>query len=160
ADIELAAAIFHRQHHHHVLIAATDLHGFARLAGEFVHFLGGGAEQIEAEGAAQAVVVGALPEPDLALAYAVEQVVGHQIVDDGIDGGKRRADGAGDFIGGAGLFDLLQIVENLQRAVDTAGAGPADRLGLALDIGHRLAPAAHLGSVPSTLSVEPVQYRG
>jgi hypothetical protein len=74
----------------YVAVAAADLNGFAGLAAKIVHLVGGDAHEIERAGIGEAVVIEPRAEPDRAVGIAGQHVLFHEIVDDHIDGRKRR----------------------------------------------------------------------
>jgi hypothetical protein len=113
-----------------IAVAATDLHGFADLATQFVHDMARLAEEIERPGIDQPVVVKARPKPDEAFRPPRKHVAFNQFVDDDIDGRERRADRLGDGITAGGLAGGVEMVEDLQRAIHAAHTRATRRLGV------------------------------
>ncbi len=125
----MAWPIRHRQHQHVVAVAAADLHRLARLPAKIVHFAGGDTHEIQRPGIGETVVIEARAEPDGTIGIAAEHVLFDQIVDDHVDGRKRRLDRLGNRIGASRRTGFIEIIDYLQRAVDAAYARTASAFG-------------------------------
>lgn len=99
----MAGTIGHGQHQHMVAIATAKLDGLARMAAEIMHFVGRDTHEIQRAGIGKAVVIKPRAEPDVAIGIARQHVLFDKIVNDHIDGGKRRLDCLGNSVS-AGLF--------------------------------------------------------
>ncbi len=124
----MARAIRHGQHQHMVAVAPAELHRLADLPAQVMHLLGRDAHEIQRPGIGEAIVIKPRAEPDRVVYVAGQHLLFDQVLDDDIDGGKRRADRLGDGVGTGRRACLIKMVDDLQRPVDTADAAAAARL--------------------------------
>ncbi|EEF23972.1 conserved hypothetical protein [Ricinus communis] len=125
----MAWSVRHRQHQHIVAVAAADLYGLARLPAKVMHFAGGDTHEIQRPGIGETVMIKTRAEPDGTVGIAAEHVLFDQIIDDDIDGRKRRLDRLGNRIGSSRCAGFVEIIDHLQRAVDAAYARAAYAFG-------------------------------
>lgn len=118
----MARAVSHGQYQHIVAVATADLHGFAGLAAEIVHLMGGDAHEIQRPRIGEAVMVEPGAEPDRAVRLARQHVLLDEIVDDDVNGRQRRLHRLGDRIDAGGRSGLVKMVDHLKRPVDAADA--------------------------------------
>src|SRR5262249_12937044 len=106
----------------------AELRGLPGLAGEPRQIAVGEAHHVELVGVGEAEEIEPATEEDAAVAVSgLEDAAAQQHADDVIGGGFRRVDSNGDLVGTEWTLRLVQMVEDLEGAVDAAGA--AGRLG-------------------------------
>ena len=100
----------------------------AGVAAQIVHFVGGDTHEIQRAGISKAIMVKPRAEPDVAIGIARQHVLFDEIVNDHIDGGKRRLDRLGNGVSTGWRSGFVKVINNLKRAVDTADARALGRL--------------------------------
>ena len=133
----MSRPVRHGHHDHMVAVAPADLDGFLHLPAQVLHLVRRDVEEVEGLGIGEAVMIKPRPEPDRPVVATLQKPLLDQILDDHIDGRKRRSDSLGDGIGADRLHFRLQEIQDLQGTIDAADArATAALLGRSLlDIG-------------------------